>query len=237
MVGSALWHASNLIEHGYKNTCARTPVHMRPPPETQPLVRAPRPHLESFAPDNLRFWGALCAGLLCSGVADLGRRPQWLLWAALLVQTGVQVGLACWADFELYRDARAVVRGQQPQLLRRFEAFLSLYLLNVLAFTGPFCLSTALDPQSVRPPVAADASILELWLEACWDLTLVASGTGFGERVPTALATKLACWGVAVTVTIGLSNVLLGAVVGEVSMYAPSLRAAAQAPLGHWGAR
>lgn len=208
-------------------------MHTRP--EAQPFVRAPR--AAPAAADNLRLGGAVLAGLLCSGAAELGGRAPWLLWVALLLQTGLQAGLAFWSDYELYHDARAVVRDQQPRRLREFGAFLSLYLLNVLAFTGPFCLSTALDPSSVKPPVRPGASVPELWLEACWDLTLVASGTGFGERVPAALAPKLSSWCVAVAVTISLSNLLLGAVVSEVAMYTPLARAPAATPLGPWGAR
>jgi len=203
--------------------------------EAQPLVRVPR--VVPAAADNLRFGAALLVGLLCSGAAELGGRSEWLLWFALLLQTGLQFGLACWSDYELYRDACAIVRDQQPLRLRGFGALLSVYLLNVLAFTGPLCLSTALNPSSVKPPVRPDASVPELWLEACWDLTLVGSGTGFGERVPAALVPKLASWCVSVTVTIGLSNLLVGAVVGEVAMYAPVARVTAQGPLGPWGAR
>ena len=66
-------------------------------------------HLQYFAAaaDNLRFGGAVLAGLLCTGAAELGGRAPWLLWVALLLQTGLQGGLALWSDYELYRDARA----------------------------------------------------------------------------------------------------------------------------------
>jgi len=107
-----------------------------------------------------------------------------------------------------------VTRGRS----RRFTGVMAVYALNVIALGTLYTLAAAIDPSSISH-TDATAHVYEVFLDSIYDMTLVASGTGYGERIPQTWLPKLIAFTCSAYLTIYLSMTVFARILSSSAMY------------------
>lgn len=137
------------------------------------------------------------------------------------VLTGLSGLLTAWRTWILLRQSLETytvseLSANHPQ--RRFSGVLSVFAMNVITLAHAYTFVTTLDPKSVTN-TDVDSPLLYALLDSVYDMTLVASGTGFGERVPVGWGAKLVAFLCAAYLTIGMSMTVFARILSSGAMY------------------
>ena len=165
--------------------------------------------------------------LLQVGQTSYGYIGSGQVIAALTVLSGVSVALAVWRSARLYQQS---LDADDPgALTRRFSDVMSVYAINVVAFSLLFTLAAAFDVESISH-TDPRSSGLTVFLDSVYDVTLVASGIGYGERVPKGPFPKLVMFLCSAYLTIGMSMTVFARVLSSSMMYMHRRKGSSETP-------
>ena len=130
-------------------------------------------------------------------------------------------GLAGWRSTVLFQQC--VVSCTQfeddpTHPSRRFSNVMAVYALNVVALALLYALAAALDPHGITH-TDPSSSALAVFFDSVYDITLVASGTGFGQRVPVGRFPKLVAFVCSAYLTIYMTMTVFDRILSSSTMY------------------
>ena len=137
------------------------------------------------------------------------------------VLTALSVVVTGWRTWILLRQSLATYTTSETSLnhpVRRFSGVLAIFAMNVLTLAHAYTLVTTFDASSVTN-TDRNSSLLYGFLDSLYDMTLVASGTGFGDRVPVGWSAKLVAFVCAAYLTIGMSMTVFARILSSGAMY------------------
>lgn len=149
-----------------------------------------------------------------AAAGELTRTRSRVLVGALAALT---LGVAGWRIATLHREAVRVAVGD-VQRMRRYSGIMSIYALGVLALSMVYTLIATIDPQSIDP-TDVDADPLAVLFESVFDLTLVASGTGFARRVPVTAPSMVVAFLTAAVVGVYLTLTVFATMLSSEALY------------------
>lgn len=121
--------------------------------------------------------------------------------------------------------------------MRRFSGVLAVYAMNVLALAHAYTFVATIDASSITN-TDRDSALLYAFFDSVYDMTLVASGTGFGARVPIGWASKFVAFLCAAYLTIGMSMTVFARILSSGAMYwnerAHARTPSRQLPVSSW---
>ena len=137
------------------------------------------------------------------------------------VLLAVSLLVTAWRTWILLRQSLATYTTPETSAehpVRRFSGVLAIFALNVVTLAHAYTFVTTIDAASVTN-TDRDSALLYVFLDSLYDMTLVASGTGFGERVPVGWGAKLVAFVCAAYLTIGMSMTVFARILSSGAMY------------------
>jgi hypothetical protein len=137
------------------------------------------------------------------------------------VLTALSLLVTAWRTWILLRQSLATYTTPETSVdhpVRRFSGVLSIFAMNVVTLAHAYTFVTTIDAASVTN-TDRDAALLYVFLDSLYDMTLVASGTGFGERVPIGWGAKFVAFVCAAYLTIGMSMTVFARILSSGAMY------------------
>jgi len=158
-------------------------------------------------------------------LADASRLTTETVRVVVSAAAALSWFLAAWRTFLLVRAAIYTYRKADPRHVGRSRSFsdvLSVFALNVLALSVSYTLASVIDPHSIRNASIREPGrrhVIFVFFDSVYDMTLVASGTGFGERIPVGAGAKFVAFLCAAYLTIGLSMTIFARMLSSAAMY------------------
>jgi len=137
------------------------------------------------------------------------------------VLTALSLLVTAWRTWILLRQSLATYTTPETSVdhpVRRFSGVLAIFAMNVVTLAHAYTFVTTIDAASVTN-TDPDSALLYAFFDSVYDMTLVASGTGFGERVPVGWGAKLVAFLCAAYLTIGMSMTVFSRILSSGAMY------------------
>lgn len=137
------------------------------------------------------------------------------------VLTALSLLVTAWRTWILLRQSLATYTTPETSAdhpVRRFSGVLAIFAMNVVTLAHAYTFVLTIDAASVTG-TDPDSALLYAFLDSVYDMTLVASGTGFGERVPVGWGAKLVAFLCAAYLTIGMSMTVFARILSSDAMY------------------
>ena len=137
------------------------------------------------------------------------------------VLTALSLLVTAWRTWILLRQSLATYTMYEHSAdhpVRRFSGVLAIFAMNVITLAHAYAFVTTLDATSVTN-TDPDSALFYVFLDSVYDMTLVASGTGFGQRIPVGWGAKLITFMCAAYLTIGMSMTVFSRILSSGAMY------------------
>lgn len=189
--------------------------------QTLPLTSATVP-VRSVPVSDLSILTACCilVGIVLACLLGWRLDEGELTSSRSMVATGIlSLALLCITanrSLKLFKLSKVAHLGEGHA--RSYTDVLAVYALNILAISMTYTFAATVDPHTISH-TNPNSSAVEIFLESLYDVTLVASGTGFGQRVPLTWFPKLIMGICAGYLTIGLTMTVFTRILASSLMY------------------
>ena len=127
--------------------------------------------------------------------------------------------VTAWRSFVLFcQTVSTCLEDEQSSTSRRFTGVMAVYGMNVLLLATLYLFAASLDPGSITH-TDPTATPLSVYLDSVYDMTLVASGTGFGQRIPVRWFSKLIAFACSAYLTIYMTMTVFARMLSSSAMY------------------
>jgi hypothetical protein len=127
--------------------------------------------------------------------------------------------VAVWRSRQLFQQSVMACREEEAEHpSTRFSSVMAVYAINVLALALVYTFAAAVDPSSISHTDPTSLTI-SVFFESVYDMTLVASGTGFGQRVPLTWLPKVVAFVCSAYLTIYMSMTVFTRILSSSLMY------------------